>query len=126
MSETAPLSVLIVDDALYMRSMIRDILGNSGRFEVVGEAANGVEAVRLYEELEPSLVTMDIVMPDLDGIEATRRILRKHPGAIIIMCSALGQEALVMESIDAGARDFIVKPFTPEKVLRVLDNLALD
>ena len=118
------LSVLIVDDALFMRSMIRDILTNTGRFEVVGEASNGREAVKKYQDLKPEIVTMDIVMPELDGIEATREILRKDPQALIIMCSALGQEALVIESIAAGARDFIVKPFTPEKVIRVVDNLT--
>jgi two-component system chemotaxis response regulator CheY len=117
-----PLTVLIVDDALFMRSMIRDILINTGRFEVVGEAANGREAVQRYSELKPDLVTMDIVMPDLDGIEATRQIIGRNPEATIVMCSALGQEALVIESIAAGARDFIVKPFTPEKVIRVLDK----
>ena len=118
------LSVLVVDDALFMRSMIRDILTNTGRFEVIGEAANGREAVEKYEQLKPGLVTMDIVMPELDGIEATREILRKDPHATVIMCSALGQEALVIESIAAGARDFIVKPFSPEKVIRVVDSLT--
>ena len=115
--------VLVVDDALYMRSMIRDILTNSGRFEVVGEAANGREAVERFQELRPDLVTMDIVMPELDGIEATREILGRNPGAVIVMVSALGQEALVIESISAGAKDFIVKPFTSEKVLKVVDNV---
>ena len=118
------LSVLIVDDALFMRTMIRDILTNTGRFDVVGEASNGREAVEKYEQLKPELVTMDIVMPELDGIEATRAILKKDPQATIVMCSALGQEALVIESIAAGARDFIVKPFTPEKVIRVVDGLT--
>ena len=117
-------SVLIVDDALFMRSMIRDILANTGRFDVIGEASNGREAVAKYAALKPELVTMDIVMPDLDGIAATREILSKDPGATIIMCSALGQEALVIESIAAGAKDFIVKPFTPEKVIRVVENLT--
>ena len=124
MTSSGTLSVLIVDDALFMRSMIRDILTNTGRFEVIGEAANGREAVKKYQELKPELVTMDIVMPELDGIEATREILRADPQAVIVMCSALGQEALVIESIAAGARDFIVKPFTPEKVIRVVDNLT--
>ena len=117
-------TVLIVDDAVFMRQMIRDILLNTGRFEVIGEAANGREAVDLYAELKPGLVTMDIVMPEIDGIEATRQILGSDPTANIVMCSALGQEALVIESISAGARDFIVKPFTPEKVLRVVDSLS--
>ncbi|MGH9869483.1 MAG: response regulator [Candidatus Polarisedimenticolia bacterium] len=115
--------VLVVDDAAYMRSMIRDILINTGGYEVVGEASTGKEAVQLYEALHPAIVTMDIVLPGLDGIQATRRILEIDPKAIIIMCSALGQEALVLESIAAGARDFIVKPFTPDKVLRVLEAL---
>lgn len=122
MSPTAR-TVLIVDDALFMRTMIRDILVNTGQFEVVGEASNGREAVQLYDALKPQLVTMDIVMPELDGIEATREILKKNPQATIIMCSALGQEALVIESIAAGARDFIVKPFTPEKVIRAIEKL---
>ena len=120
-----PLRVLIVDDALFMRSMIRDILLGTGRFQIVGEASNGREAVQKYEELKPEVVTMDIVMPELDGIEATREILRRDPDATIIMCSALGQEALVIESMNAGARDFIVKPFTPEKVLKAVDSLAV-
>ena len=123
-SDLNMLTVLIVDDALFMRSMIRDILTNTGRCKVVGEAANGREAVEKYRQLMPGLVTMDIVMPELDGIEATREILRGDPDATIIMCSALGQEALVIESIAAGARDFIVKPFTPEKVIRVVEGLT--
>ena len=89
----------------------------------VGEAATGKEAVELYQTLRPAIVTMDIVLPGLDGIQATRQILALDPQAIIVMCSALGQEALVLESIAAGARDFIVKPFTPDKVLRVLEAI---
>jgi two-component system chemotaxis response regulator CheY len=113
--------VLIVDDAVFMRSMIREILLKSGRFEIVGEAANGVEALEQYRKCRPDLVTMDIVMPEKDGIDATREMLAIDPGATIVICSALGQEALVIESIAAGARDFIVKPFATEKVLSVLD-----
>ena len=113
--------VLVVDDATFMRSMIKDILHNaSGRYEVVGEASNGRDAVARYRELQPQLVTMDIVMPQLDGIEATRQILKLDPAATVVMCSAMGQEALVVESISAGAKDFIVKPFTSERVLQVL------
>ncbi|MCZ6778517.1 MAG: response regulator [Acidobacteriota bacterium] len=115
--------VLIVDDALFMRSMIKDILVNSGEFEVAGEASNGREAVDRYEELQPSLVTMDIVMPEMDGIEATKEILQRDPKAIVIMCSALGQEALVIESLAAGAKDFIVKPFSAERVLKVIRSI---
>ncbi len=116
-----PHKVLIVDDAMFMRAMIRDILVNSGRYEVVGEAANGEECLEQFRALQPDLVTMDIVMPQMDGIEATREILKGSPKARVVMCSALGQEALVIESIAAGAKDFIVKPFSAEKVLKVLD-----
>jgi two-component system chemotaxis response regulator CheY len=113
--------VLIVDDAMFMRSMIKDILTNAGgRYEVVGEASNGREAVARYRELHPDLVTMDIVMPQMDGIEATREILKLDPASTIVICSAMGQEALVVESISAGAKDFIVKPFTSDRVLQVL------
>ena len=116
--------VLIVDDAAFMRSMIADIVEKDEAFEVVGQASTGAEAVERYRELKPDLVTMDIVMPEMDGIEATRQIVEEDPEARIVMCSALGQEALVIESIAAGARDFIVKPFTAEKVLQVLQAAA--
>jgi len=111
--------VLIVDDASFMRSRIREIL-NEGGFQVVGEAADGVEAVERCRELAPELVTMDIVMPFKNGIEATRDIKALGNGAIVVMCSALGQESLVMEAIEAGAADFIVKTFEGEEVLSVL------
>ena len=111
--------VLIVDDAVFMRNMIREILSGAG-FDVVGEAGNGVEAVERWRELRPDVTTMDIVMPFRSGIEATREIVGSEPGAVIVMCSALGQESLVMEAIEAGASDFIVKPFRPEEVLGVV------
>ncbi len=117
--------VLVVDDAMFMRSMIKDILNNaSGRYDVVGEANNGREAVARYRELKPDVVTMDIVMPQMDGIEATREILKIDPAAVVVICSAMGQEALVVESISAGAKDFIVKPFTSERVLQVLAKIV--
>lgn len=117
--------VLIVDDAVFMRNMIRDIFSGGG-FEVVGEAANGLEAVSKYRELRPDLVTMDIMMPYKSGIEATREIVALDPGATVVMCSALGQEALVMEAIEAGATDFIVKPFKEEEVLAVVRKVLGD
>jgi two-component system chemotaxis response regulator CheY len=114
--------VLIVDDAIFMRNMIKDIFSDQ-QYEVVGEAANGVEAVEKYKDLKPDLITMDIVMPFKSGIEATREILAFQKDALIIMCSALGQESLVMEAIEAGAADFVVKPFKPEDVLRVVQKV---
>lgn len=117
--------VLIVDDAVFMRNMIRDIFSGGG-FEVIGEAANGLEAVSKYRELRPDLVTMDIMMPYKSGIEATREIVALDPNATVVMCSALGQEALVMEAIEAGATDFIVKPFKEEEVLAVVRKVLGD
>ena len=112
-------TVLIADDASFMRQMIREIIEPEG-FEVVGEATDGVEAVEQYQELHPELVTMDIVMPKRSGIDAVKGILATDPDACIVMCSALGQEALVQEALQAGARDFIVKPFKPDSVLSTL------
>ena len=111
--------VLIADDASFMRQMIREIIEPEG-YEVVGEATNGVEAAEQYGELHPDLVTMDIVMPKRSGIDAVKAILEEHPKACVVMCSALGQETLVMEALQAGARDFIVKPFKPDSVLTTL------
>ena len=111
--------VLIADDASFMRQMIREIIEPEG-YEVVGEATDGVEAVEQYEELHPDLVTMDIVMPKRSGIDAVKGILAEHPDACVVMCSALGQETLVMEALQAGAKDFIVKPFKPDNVLSTL------
>ena len=120
----AQTTVLIVDDALFMRSRIRDILTGSGRFEVLGEAASALEALEMFVRLRPQLVTMDIVMAGMDGIEATRRILAIDPGVSVVMCSGQGEDALVIESIAAGAKDFIVKPFSAERVLDVLTNIV--
>ncbi len=111
--------VLIVDDAAFMRKLIRELFAE-GEFEVVGGAQNGIEAVKAFQELQPDLVTMDIVMPQMSGIDATREILANRPDAVVVMCSALGQEGLVMEAIEAGASDFIVKPFKAEDVLSVI------
>ena len=114
--------VLIADDASFMRQMIREIIEPEGH-EVVGEATNGIEAVEQYEELHPDLVTMDIVMPKRSGIDAVKGILANHPDAAVVMCSALGQETLVMEALQAGARDFIVKPFKPDSVISTLSKI---
>jgi len=114
--------ILIADDASFMRQMIREIIEPEG-FEIVGEAGDGVAAVEQYVALRPDLVTMDIVMPKRSGIDATREILEIDPRASIAMCSALGQETLVMEALQAGAKDFIVKPFRPESVLETLSKL---
>ena len=111
--------VLIADDAAFMREMLRDIL-NEGGYEVVAEAADGNEAISAYTEHHPDLVTLDIVMPRRSGLEALREIVAGDPGACVVMCSALGQEALVMEALDAGAQDFVVKPFKPDHVLEVV------
>ncbi|MDD3013363.1 MAG: response regulator [Candidatus Gastranaerophilales bacterium] len=114
--------VLIVDDAAFMRMMLKDILTKNG-FEVVGEAANGNEAVEKYSQLSPDLVTMDITMPLCDGIAALKQIVGKDPAAKVIMCSAMGQQAMVIESIQAGAKDFIVKPFQPPRVLESIKKV---
>jgi len=111
--------VLIVDDAAFMRMMIKDILTKNG-YEVAGEAENGLVAVNMYKELKPDLVTMDITMPEMDGITAVKMIKKIDPSAKIIMCSAMGQQMMVMEAIQAGARDFIVKPFQQERVIQAV------
>jgi two-component system chemotaxis response regulator CheY len=115
-------TVLICDDAVFMRTMLSDILSNAG-FSVVGQAQTGSEAVAKYKELQPDLVTMDIVMPDMGGIDAVREIVKEHPDAKILMCSAMGQQSLVVEAIQAGARDFVVKPFQPSRVLEAVQRV---
>jgi two-component system chemotaxis response regulator CheY len=112
-------TVLVVDDAAFMRMMLKDILEKNG-FKVVGEAANGEEAVKKYKDLKPDVVTMDITMPILDGIKAVKKIKKIDPEAKILMVSAMGQEKLIIESIEAGAEDFIVKPFQPGKVVEAV------
>jgi len=115
-------TVLVCDDAIFMRTMITDILTQAG-YEVIGEAETGSQAVERYRQLKPDLVTMDIVMPDMGGIEAVRAICRDSPEAKILMCSAMGQQALVVEAIQAGAKDFVVKPFQPSRVLEAVQRL---
>lgn len=113
--------ILIVDDAAFMRMMIKDIL-TKNNFEVVGEAADGAQAVDKYLELKPDLVTMDITMPEMDGIAALKAIKEKDPSAKIIMCSAMGQQAMVIDAIQAGAKDFIVKPFQADRVVEAIEK----
>jgi len=116
--------VLIVDDAAFMRMMIRDILLKNG-YQVVGEAENGLKAISLFQELRPDVVTMDITMPEMDGITAVKEIKRMDPAARVIMCSAMGQQMMVMEAIQSGARDFVVKPFQQERVLQALEKALI-
>ena len=111
--------VLVVDDAAFMRMMVKDILTKNG-YEVVGEAENGMKALEKYQELKPDRTTMDITRPEMDGISAVKEIKKVDPNAKIVMCSAMGQQAMVIEAIQAGARDFIVKPFQPDRVLEAV------
>ena len=111
--------VLIVDDAAFMRMMIKDILTKNG-FEVVGEANDGQQAIEKFKELSPDLVTMDITMPEMDGIAALKEIKKIDSNAKVIMCSAMGQQAMVIDAIQAGAKDFIVKPFQADRVLEAI------
>jgi two-component system, chemotaxis family, chemotaxis protein CheY len=115
-------TVLVCDDAVFMRTMVSDILSQAG-FTVVGEAENGKQAVEKYQQLKPDLVTMDIIMPEMGGIEAVKKITQMDPGARILMCSAMGQQALVQEALQAGARDFVVKPFQPSRVLEAVQRV---
>ncbi len=113
--------ILIVDDAAFMRMMIKDILSKNG-YEIVGEAADGAQAVQLYRDTQPDLVTMDITMPEMDGITALKEIKKIDPQAKVIMCSAMGQQAMVIDAIQAGAKDFIVKPFQADRVLEAISK----
>ena len=115
-------TVLVVDDAAFMRMLLKKILVEHG-FYVVGEADNGADAVERYEALKPFLVTMDITMPGMNGLEAVRQIIAKDPRAHIIMVSAMGQQAMVVDAVRAGAKDFIVKPFDPERVAAALERV---
>ena len=115
-------NILICDDAAFMRMMIKDILTKNG-YNVAGEAENGVKAVEKYNELKPDLVLMDITMPEMDGIAALKAIKASDAGATVIMCSAMGQQAMVIESITAGAKDFIVKPFQADRVLEAVKKV---
>ncbi len=117
------LRILIVDDAAFMRMMIRDILTKNG-CEVVGEAINGVDAISKYRELKPDITTLDITMPEKDGLQALKEIKSEFPSAKILMCSAMGQQAMVIEAIQNGAMDFIVKPFQAQRVMEAINKAA--
>ena len=116
-------NILICDDAAFMRMMIKDILTKNG-YNVAGEAENGAKAVEKYNELKPDLVLMDITMPEMDGIQALKKIKESSPEAVVIMCSAMGQQAMVIEAIQSGAKDFIVKPFQAERVLEAVKKVV--
>ena len=116
-------NILICDDAAFMRMMIKDILTKNG-YNIAGEAENGAKAVEKYTELKPDLVLMDITMPEMDGIEALKKIKEIDPNASVIMCSAMGQQAMVIEAIQSGAKDFIVKPFQAERVLEAVKKVV--
>ena len=114
-------TVLIADDAAFMRMMLKNVLTEAG-YEIAGEAENGAVAVAKYRELNPDLTTMDITMPEMDGLAALKEIRAGDPAARVVMCSAMGQQSMVIESIQAGARDFIVKPFQPDRVLEAVQK----
>ena len=112
-------TILIVDDAAFMRMMLKDILTKSG-YTVIGEAENGQVAVDKYMELKPNLTIMDITMPEMDGLQAVKEIRKRDPQALVVMCSAMGQQSMVIEAIQSGAKDFIVKPFQAERVVEAV------
>ena len=116
-------NILICDDAAFMRMMIKDILTKNG-YNVAGEAENGAKAVEKYSDVKPDLVLMDITMPEMDGIQALKKIKELDPAASVIMCSAMGQQEMVIESIQSGAKDFIVKPFQADRVIEAVKKVV--
>ena len=114
--------ILLVDDAAFMRKMIKDTLSKSGYTDLY-EAVDGADAVEKYTELHPDLVIMDITMPNMDGLEALNAIRAKDPNANVVMCSAMGQESMVMDAVRSGAKDFIVKPFKPDRILKTVSTI---
>lgn len=117
------INVLIVDDAIFMRTVLKKMLLEEGNINIVGEADNGVEAIELAGKLQPDLITLDITMPEMDGLTAIEGILKVSPNSKVIMCSAMGQQAMVIDAIKKGARDFIVKPFEKSRVLQAIQNV---
>lgn len=118
----AGLKFLIVDDAIFMRTVLKKMLTEEGH-EIAGEAGNGLEAIKLAGQLKPDIITLDITMPEMDGIKVVPEILKVSPQSKIIMCSAMGQQAMVIDAIKKGAKDFIVKPFEKSRVMQAVDNV---
>ncbi|WP_369900277.1 response regulator [Bacillus manliponensis] len=116
--------ILVVDDAMFMRTMIKNLLKSSSDFEVIGEAENGLEAIEKYKELKPDIVTLDITMPEMDGLEALKEIIGIDANAKVVICSAMGQQGMVLDAIKSGAKDFIVKPFQADRVIEALTKVA--
>lgn len=116
-------TVLVVDDTAFMRMTLKNMLEKNG-YTVVGEGEDGAKGVELYKELKPALVTMDITMPNMDGITAIREIMNFDPGATVIVVSAMGQKGLVIDALNAGAKDFVVKPFQPDRIAEALAKVA--
>lgn len=114
--------ILIVDDAAFMRMMVKDTL-TKNNYSDLHEASDGAEAVKLYSELKPDLVIMDITMPNMDGLEALKAIRANDPNANVVMCSAMGQETMVIDAIKSGAKDFIVKPFKPDRIIKTVTSI---
>lgn len=114
--------ILVVDDAAFMRMMVKDTLSKNGYTDLY-EAADGIQAVEVFNEVKPDLVIMDITMPNMDGLEALKTIMGQNPTANVVMCSAMGQEAMVIDAIKSGAKDFIVKPFKPERIIKTVEQL---
>lgn len=116
--------ILVVDDAMFMRTMIKNLLKGHTQFEVVGEAENGRDAIQKYKELHPDIVTLDITMPEMDGLEALKEIIKIDPSAKVVICSAMGQQGMVLDAIKNGAKDFIVKPFQADRVIEALTKVS--
>ncbi|MEH7458851.1 MULTISPECIES: response regulator [unclassified Bacillus (in: firmicutes)] len=116
--------ILVVDDAMFMRTMIKNLLKGNTEFEIIGEAENGLEAIQKFKELQPDIVTLDITMPEMDGLEALKEIIKIDANAKVVICSAMGQQSMVLDAIKVGAKDFIVKPFQADRVIEALTKVV--
>ena len=117
------IKILLADDLAFIKMVQKDVLEKKG-FDVVGDASDGLEAIQKYRELHPDIVIMDITMPKMDGLNALKAIMTEDPAAKVIMCSALGQQQLIVDAIKIGAKDFIVKPFKPERIVSAIEKVA--